>query len=45
MNYEVASPGPPALGKQQPLEAGMRAMELLPQGELDCTAIPYSTHL
>jgi len=33
MNYEVASPGPPALGKQQPLEAWMRAMELLPQGE------------
>jgi len=33
MNYEVASPGPPALGKQQPLEARMRAMELLPQGE------------
>lgn len=33
MDYEVASPGPPALDKQQPLEARMRAMELLPQGE------------
>jgi hypothetical protein len=33
MGYEVASPGPPALGKQQPLEARMWAMGLQPQGE------------